>query len=282
MQPRYHLEMALLRWIHLRKLVPLTDLIDQMGGRGKPDPVVKSKPPEAVRQPEPGPATLSDGGRAAVVKAIEAKRVATPQAPTAMAKAAAAGQSIAPASRSRARRNRPRSRLSIRRLSRTPSSTRSARRRSSSTAPSWRRRSGSTSRRTGSCSSSARSIARCARSSSSIAPGSSRPRAQLAGRRMAVVAAEGTAGAPPAAEDCRRSDANHRPQERQQALKQQALADGRPGDARRVRRRDQGCRGDVDVKRLSAHNSRADYEHPADDEAGAADAGDACRSRWPR
>ena len=29
MQPRYHLEMALLRWIHLRKLVPLTELIDQ-------------------------------------------------------------------------------------------------------------------------------------------------------------------------------------------------------------------------------------------------------------
>ena len=27
MQPRYHLEMALLRWIHLRKLVPLSDLI---------------------------------------------------------------------------------------------------------------------------------------------------------------------------------------------------------------------------------------------------------------
>ena len=26
-QPRYHLEMALLRWIHLRKLVPLSDLI---------------------------------------------------------------------------------------------------------------------------------------------------------------------------------------------------------------------------------------------------------------
>ena len=26
-QPRYHLELALLRWIHLRRLVPLTDLI---------------------------------------------------------------------------------------------------------------------------------------------------------------------------------------------------------------------------------------------------------------
>src|SRR5258708_6974710 len=34
MQPRYHLEMALLRWLHLRKLVPLTDLIEQMKGGG--------------------------------------------------------------------------------------------------------------------------------------------------------------------------------------------------------------------------------------------------------
>lgn len=30
-QPRYHLEMALLRWIHLRKLVPLTELIESLG-----------------------------------------------------------------------------------------------------------------------------------------------------------------------------------------------------------------------------------------------------------
>ena len=36
MQPRYHLEMALLRWIHLRKLVPLTDLIKQLEGRRTP------------------------------------------------------------------------------------------------------------------------------------------------------------------------------------------------------------------------------------------------------
>src|SRR6187549_106812 len=34
MQPRYHLEMALLRWLHLRKLVPLTDLIEQMKAGG--------------------------------------------------------------------------------------------------------------------------------------------------------------------------------------------------------------------------------------------------------
>ena len=36
MQPRYHLEMALLRWLHLRKLVPLTDLIEQMKGGAPP------------------------------------------------------------------------------------------------------------------------------------------------------------------------------------------------------------------------------------------------------
>jgi len=33
--PRYHLEMALLRWMHLRKLVPLEDLFDQLGGSGR-------------------------------------------------------------------------------------------------------------------------------------------------------------------------------------------------------------------------------------------------------
>ncbi|MPZ20041.1 MAG: DNA polymerase III subunit gamma/tau [Luteitalea sp.] len=33
-QPRYHLEMALLRWMHLRKLVPLTDLLQSLGGGG--------------------------------------------------------------------------------------------------------------------------------------------------------------------------------------------------------------------------------------------------------
>jgi len=30
-QPRYHFEMVLLRWMHLRKLVPLTDLMEQLG-----------------------------------------------------------------------------------------------------------------------------------------------------------------------------------------------------------------------------------------------------------
>jgi len=32
-QPRYYFEMLLLRWMHLRKLVPLTELLEQMGGK---------------------------------------------------------------------------------------------------------------------------------------------------------------------------------------------------------------------------------------------------------
>src|SRR5713101_784725 len=35
-QPRYHLEMALLRWIHLRKLVPIEELIAKAGSVGVP------------------------------------------------------------------------------------------------------------------------------------------------------------------------------------------------------------------------------------------------------
>jgi len=41
--PRYHLEMALLRWMHLRKLVPLEDLLDQLGSGSS----ASSRPPTA-------------------------------------------------------------------------------------------------------------------------------------------------------------------------------------------------------------------------------------------
>jgi DNA polymerase-3 subunit gamma/tau len=34
--PRYHFEMVLLKWMHLRKLVPLTELIEQAGGSPGP------------------------------------------------------------------------------------------------------------------------------------------------------------------------------------------------------------------------------------------------------
>ena len=65
-QPRYHLEMALLRWMHLRKLVPLTELLEGMTGQaaarggtrsapsGPTSPVVspaRTKQTKTVRNP---------------------------------------------------------------------------------------------------------------------------------------------------------------------------------------------------------------------------------------
>lgn len=62
MQPRYHLEMALLRWLHLRKLVPLTDLIEQMkGGASFGSPVGPAFPPSP--KASAGHRSFSEGGR---------------------------------------------------------------------------------------------------------------------------------------------------------------------------------------------------------------------------
>ena len=75
--PRYHLEMALLRWIHLRKLVPLSDLIQRLekGGAAaplRPTPQAAPRPvPPASRTPAP------DSSRAATVQAVQARREAT-------------------------------------------------------------------------------------------------------------------------------------------------------------------------------------------------------------
>jgi DNA polymerase III subunit gamma/tau len=52
--PRYHFEMALLRWMHLRKLVPLTDLLAQLGGRptsAAPAPQLPQLPPSPPASP---------------------------------------------------------------------------------------------------------------------------------------------------------------------------------------------------------------------------------------
>ena len=57
MQPRYHLEMALLQWIHLRKLVPLTDLIQQMQGGSVPARPATVPPKPATVPPKPDTTT---------------------------------------------------------------------------------------------------------------------------------------------------------------------------------------------------------------------------------
>jgi DNA polymerase III subunit gamma/tau len=77
MYPRYHLEMALLRWIHLRQLVPLSDLIQQMDKGG----AVAARPAAPPAAPRAMPAAASrstapDSSRAATVQAVQARREA--------------------------------------------------------------------------------------------------------------------------------------------------------------------------------------------------------------
>jgi DNA polymerase-3 subunit gamma/tau len=93
--PRYHLEMALLRWIHLRKLVPISDLIQGLESspssaslpRAKPSvpvsqPVPASRPatpppgaiaPAEATQPRPPAPVRQPSTAAAMVKAVEAR-----------------------------------------------------------------------------------------------------------------------------------------------------------------------------------------------------------------
>jgi DNA polymerase-3 subunit gamma/tau len=64
-QPRYHLEMALLRWIHLRRLMPIADLIGAME-KGAPMPrLPMPSPAPSPARPGPGPGSPPPGLRPA-------------------------------------------------------------------------------------------------------------------------------------------------------------------------------------------------------------------------
>jgi DNA polymerase III subunit gamma/tau len=75
-QPRYHLEMALLRWIHLRRLVPLTELIS-----GAPLPTERSTPAAArpavpAATNRPSAASSFANATASLVSKVEARKTA--------------------------------------------------------------------------------------------------------------------------------------------------------------------------------------------------------------
>jgi DNA polymerase-3 subunit gamma/tau len=83
--PRYHLEMALLRWIHLRRLVPISDLIQtaEKGGavpsprvtttsQTRSSPAAPAAPADAAR-PRTVPPPRPPSAAAATVKAVEAR-----------------------------------------------------------------------------------------------------------------------------------------------------------------------------------------------------------------
>ena len=61
-QPRYHLEMALLRWIHLRKLMPIEDLI---AGGWRRAGAARAPPRRCAAVPASAPATARAGPAAA-------------------------------------------------------------------------------------------------------------------------------------------------------------------------------------------------------------------------
>ena len=77
-QPRYHLEMALLRWIHLRKLVSIEDLIVDAGS-GSPSPSGQTRTSPAPRA-APLRAPVSAPASPAVSPAVS--RVARPLTPS--------------------------------------------------------------------------------------------------------------------------------------------------------------------------------------------------------
>ena len=72
-QPRHHFEMALLKWMHLRKLVPLTELLaggaarlEQPAAAPPPRPAPRPSPPRREAAPPPRPAQpRDDAGSAA-------------------------------------------------------------------------------------------------------------------------------------------------------------------------------------------------------------------------
>ncbi|HXG54262.1 MAG TPA: DNA polymerase III subunit gamma/tau [Vicinamibacterales bacterium] len=96
--PRYHVEMALLRWMHMRKLVPLTELIQGMAKSSSPPSRGIAAPPAsapratAAAARQPAPASRPVQGTSATVKAVEARREAPKlAAPVAQPAAPAAG-----------------------------------------------------------------------------------------------------------------------------------------------------------------------------------------------
>jgi DNA polymerase-3 subunit gamma/tau len=77
--PRYHFEMVLLRWMHLRKLVPLAELMEQLGGGGAATPASAARvaPAREARIAPTREARIAPTGEARLAPAREAPIVPT-------------------------------------------------------------------------------------------------------------------------------------------------------------------------------------------------------------
>ena len=95
-QPRYHLEMALLRWMHLRQLVPLGELLQGRGASapaGPPSAGSQRKPPHGVQAARPDPA--ESGLPPGATRSAGEPRVARTPAASTQTPAGGAGESDA-------------------------------------------------------------------------------------------------------------------------------------------------------------------------------------------
>lgn len=87
-QPRYHLEMALLRWIHLGHLTPIADVLDALGsGRPLTSGTVSRPASAPSRSASAAPATPASSGSALrrLTQAVDARQETRPVAPSAPA-----------------------------------------------------------------------------------------------------------------------------------------------------------------------------------------------------
>jgi DNA polymerase-3 subunit gamma/tau len=101
-QPRYYFEMVLLRWMHLRKLVPLTDLIEQLGGSGRPAAArAQSTPPSSKLAPAGDKIAPTGSGIAPTSGRKIAPTSGRKIAPTSVREIAPTSNGIAPSSDSR-------------------------------------------------------------------------------------------------------------------------------------------------------------------------------------
>ncbi len=98
-QPRYHLELALLRWVHLRRLVPLTDIIQGLEKGGAPVPrAAAPAPARPVSAPvAPRPVVKPLPSNAATVRAVETKLAEAAAAKAAVEPQGPPAPSVAPA-----------------------------------------------------------------------------------------------------------------------------------------------------------------------------------------
>jgi DNA polymerase III subunit gamma/tau len=96
--PRYYFEMILLRWMHLRKLVPLSDLLEQMGGAGiKSAPRTLNAPAPTSTKVAPTSAKLAPTSNKIAPTSSKIAPTSNPVAPTS-SKVAPTSGAVAPTS----------------------------------------------------------------------------------------------------------------------------------------------------------------------------------------